>query len=259
MAITEQDLRQQLNVIAAQAAPPRFTIGEVAGQIRRRRVRNAWLASAGAALVLAAVITLPLALTARSHPDLQAAGTPIPTPAGPVTQPGPVAGPIPSPPPLDLKFAVTVNGLPPTVPPHHRPAGCASPSVPCLASPAPGFAVSPGQHLSIRVTVGVPGRARLDGLWVGITNGTMTSPARPGGPFGGVRPILVHVTGLNPGQHTTRFGWTMLARTPFGTVLLLSTSWTVAPTPTATQAGGQGRPADAEEGTDLIALYVTRR
>jgi len=118
--------------------------------------------------------------------------------------------------------------------------------------------VSPGEHLNIRVTVGIPARAKLDGLWVGISNGTLTSPDKVGGPFGGLRPILLHLAGLTAGQHTVRFGWTVPARTTFGTVMLLSSSWTVRQTPATTAPAGRGRSSDAEEATDLTALYVSR-
>ena len=67
---------------------------------RRRRERNIGLASAGATLIVAAAVALPVALTSGDRPDLRPAGTSTGQAAnslrgeisGPHTQTAPAAG-----------------------------------------------------------------------------------------------------------------------------------------------------------------------
>ncbi len=208
MSLTEQELREQMEAAAAQALPPRFTVTDLEGRIRRQRAKNARAVSACIAAIAALAVAIPLAL-ANSTPQFAA-------PA--VGQSQPLAL-------RDLQFTVTVNGQRPSIRSQLKlPSGCGrSPSDPCPAPPEPGFTVSPGERLGILVAVAIPARARLTALWLGISSGTFgfarTEPI-------GLQPILAHIrTGLQPGRRSFLIEWTVPGQKPHGTTLWLAASW----------------------------------
>lgn len=207
MSLTEQELRQQLEAEAAQALPPRFTVTDLAGRIRRQRAKNAWAVSACMAAIAAAAVAIPLGL-ASSTPQFVSPD---------VVRSQPLAI-------RDLQFTVTVNGQRPSIRPQPKPlAGCGrSPADPCPAAPEPGFTVSPGERLSILVAVTIPARARITDLWLGISRGTFgfmrSEPI-------GLQPILAHIrNGLRPGRRSFRIEWTVPGQTAHGTTLWLAAS-----------------------------------
>ena len=75
----------------------------------------------------------------------------------------------------------------------------------------------------INVVVGVPGRARVSALWLGISTGTVG-----GGPNGptGVDPVLVHSRRmLTAGRHSFTLRWRTPAKTRPGSRLYLAAAW----------------------------------
>ncbi len=240
MAVTEHDLRRYLDGLAGQAAPPRFSVAELAARIRRRRARNARLASACVAAAAALAVGVPLGLasgTGRGHSSY------------------PGVESVPAPRLRNLRFMPTVDGRRPSVPPHRTPSGCGkTPANPCPGTPEAGFSVSPGQHLSIRVVVTIPAGARLTDLWLGVTPGTLGTD-RSGRPVGQL-PILAHIRAdLEPGRHTYQLAWTVPALGPSHAVLVLAASWS-GRLPTA---GQPGRRTSASVTTAITAFYVSRR
>lgn len=189
MLLDEQELRQQLTAAADQAGSPHVTVAAVTSRVRRRRSAILGLACGTALAVSAAIaVALPAALSSPSTP---ATGHP--------------------PPPLfRLSLTVTVNG-------HTR--------VFPRNGPPPAFTVTPGEHLRIRVGVGVPAHHEVTTLWLGVA-GVLTAPGRDGRPPPGMRPILAHAREpLTGGPHAFRFAWTVPAQLP-GTSRLLAAGWT---------------------------------
>lgn len=108
--------------------------------------------------------------------------------------------------PFKVTFTVAVNGRP------------SSPS-----RNLPRLKVRAGRLVVINVVVGVPGRARVSALWLGISTGTVG-----GGPHGptGVDPVLVHSRRtLTAGRHSFRLRWRTPAKTRPGTRLYLAAAW----------------------------------
>lgn len=245
MALTETELRQHLEAAASQASPPRLSVPDLIGRIRRRRVRTAWTISACIAAVAAITVAVPLGLANSTRPGQGAESGP-----GLRAEPGPLLRPMP--------FTVTVNGQRPSIPPHHKPPkGCGrSTANPCPAAPEPGVIVSPGERLSIRVTVSIPARARISDLWLGISHGTFGSTGT--GQPTGQQPILAHIRKhLEPGQHTFWVAWTVPAQTPHGTVLWLAASWR-GMLPVAQSAWTKERLTSGSVSGPITALYVSR-
>jgi hypothetical protein len=186
MNLTEQDLRQHLEAAARQANPPRFAVGDLAGSIRRRRRRIITATSACLAAVAALAVALPVGLNGAS-PGASSGAPPA------AVKP--------------VKFTVSVNGQRPS--PRH--------------ALIRGFAVSPGEHLSIEVTVTVPSRARIEGIWLGVSTGTIGQSRT--GPIG-LRPILTHLRKhLQPGRHMFRLTWTVPAQLGNAGHLWLAGTW----------------------------------
>jgi hypothetical protein len=240
MSLTEQELRQQLEAAAAQALPPRFTVTDLAGRIRRRRASNAWAVSGGMAAVAAMAVAIPLGLANRTPQSV------APDVVG--SQPLAIRDP---------QFTVTVNGQRPSVLSQPKPpAGCGrSPFDPCPAAPEPGFTVSPGERLSILAAVTIPARARITGLWLGISRGTFGSTRT--GPIG-LQPILAHITnGLQPGRRSFRLEWTVPGQMPHGTTLWLGASWSGL-LPKAGPAGTQQPLISAAVTGPVTEFYISR-
>jgi hypothetical protein len=86
----------------------------------------------------------------------------------------------------------------------------------------PGYRVSPGEHLAVRVAVTVPRNLRITELWFGISTGIL------GGGRNGtatMHPILTHYRQpLFAGSHAFEFRWHIPDR-PSGTNLYLVTAW----------------------------------
>jgi len=108
--------------------------------------------------------------------------------------------------PFRVTFTVTLNGRP------------ASPS-----RNLPRLDVRAGQLVVINVVMGVPGRARVSALWLGISTGTVG--VGPNGPTG-VDPVLVHSGRmLTAGRHSFRLRWRTPARARPGSRLYLAAAW----------------------------------
>jgi hypothetical protein len=260
MALTEQELRHHLEAAAGQALPPRFTVTDVAGRIRRQRARNTWAASGCIAAVAALAVAIPLALGSSTQPTGGRPGVAESFPPGAKLGPGISPGPesAPAPPLRRMLFAVTVNGQRPSIDfagQTKAPKGCGkTPADACPASLGPGFAVTPGEGLSIRVLVTIPPRARVTDLWIGISHGTFGS--RRTGPVG-QQPILAHIrNGLAPGQRTFRIAWTVPDGTKTGTDLWLAASWT-GMLPLA-GPGGSHEPLVSASISGPITVFVAR-
>lgn len=260
MALTEQELRHHLEAAAGQALPPRFAVTDVAGRIRRQRARNTAAVSGCIAAVAGLAVAIPLGLGSSAQPTGSrppvAESFPAGAKLGPGTNPGRES--VPAPRLRPMLFAVTVNGQRPSINfagQTKAPRGCGkTPADACPASLGPGFAVTPGEHLSIRLLVTIPARARVTDLWLGISDGTFGSSRT--GPVG-QRPILAHVrSGLAPGQHTFRIAWTVPDETLPGTDLWLAASWT-GRLPLAGSAGSQEPLASASISMP-ITVFVAR-
>jgi hypothetical protein len=260
MALTEQELRHQLVTAAGQAPPPGFAITDVAGRIRRQRARNARAASGCIAAVAALAVAIPLGLAGGARPSGSRPGvTSLPPGAklGAGTNPGRESAPAPET-VGRMIFTVTVNGQRPSIDfagQTKAPKGCGkTPADACPASLGPGFAVTPGELLRIRVLVTVPRRARVTDLWLGISHGIFGSNRT--GPIG-QQPILAHIrSGLEPGRHTYRIAWTVPDETKTGTVLWLAGSWT-GMLPPAGSAGSR-EPLVSASISAAITVFVTR-
>jgi hypothetical protein len=232
MPVTEQQLRERLTAAARRAAPPGFTVENVAATIRRRRARRTVAVSACAAVVVALAVALPVGLTggraSAPHGSLGgAAGAPEA--------------------PREPRFTTTVNGRHPSwlrSPASGDPvAGCGSVAHPCPGR-IPGFKVTPGERLTFTVTVAFPARARITGLWIGFAS--VIAPTRTG-PIG-MSPVFVHTqNALRPRPRTYRFSWTVPRQLPPGTRQQLVATWTGSlpqigpsgtPEPLVQEAGG---------------------
>jgi len=190
VVLDEQELRDRLAAAADQAGPPSFTADGLIPRIRRRRARVLGLA-AGSLLAAAAIgVAVPVALS----------GSPAPTVV--------VAQPVTT--PLQVSFAVAVNGQSRTQP---------------LDGPAPRFTVTPGERLSIRVSVIVQAHARVTALWLGIADGGVSSPGAAGQQPAGLRPVFAHAGRLlTPGSHTFAATWTVPSAAP-GTTVWIAAAW----------------------------------
>jgi hypothetical protein len=74
--IDEQELRQRLRAVAAQASPPRFSVESLVSRIRRRHARI-MAAIAGSFLAVAAIaVAVPIGLSAPSPPPRVSASAP---------------------------------------------------------------------------------------------------------------------------------------------------------------------------------------
>ncbi len=105
-----------------------------------------------------------------------------------------------------VTFTVTANGRP---------------SVP--SRNLPRLNVRAGRLVVLNVVVGVPGRARVSALWLGISTGTVG-----GGPNGptGVDPVLVSSRRmLTAGRHSFTLRWRTPAKTRPGSRLYLAAAW----------------------------------
>jgi hypothetical protein len=205
--------------------------------------RKARALAAGAAAVAVIAVAAPAVLASSARPA-RSASPRLSVPARPDT-----AGParsvparsvpahampvhsLPAPRLRSVRFTVTVNGQRPAVPPpgqtgHPKPPpGCGrSPADPCPGNSGAGVTVTPGEHLSIRVTVTIPARARLAGLWLGISDGTFGTGRT--GPVG-LQPVLALIQAdLQPGPHAYRLAWRVPAAISGGTILWLAAAWT---------------------------------
>jgi hypothetical protein len=118
----------------------------------------------------------------------------------------PAGASCPSAAPFRVTFTVTVNGRPPS-----------------LSRNLPRLNVRAGRLVVINVVMGVPGRARVSALWLGISTGTVG--AGPNGPTG-VDPVLVHSRQLlTAGRHSFRLRWRAPARARPGSRLYLAAAW----------------------------------
>lgn len=108
--------------------------------------------------------------------------------------------------PFRVTFTVTVNGRP--SPPSRN---------------LPRLNVRAGRLVVISVVVGVPRRARVSELWLGISTGTIG-----GGPDGptGIEPVLAHSRRmLTAGRHSFRLRWRTPAKARPGSPLYLAAAW----------------------------------
>jgi hypothetical protein len=242
VAITEQEFRRQLDAAAVLARPPRFTMDDLTRRIRSRRRRIRLGVSAGIATIAAMAIAFPLGLSGgpAGHPGTNQEGMSVPAPVM-----------------RSLRFEVTVNGQRAVNLPTRHPKGCGTtPANPCPAPLGAGFTVSPGEHLNMRVMVTIPVRARLSGLWLGISSGTFGS-SNDGAPVG-LRPILVQDRrDLAPGQHLFRLAWTVPATARPGAVNWLAFSWDGS-MPRAGAAGAH-EPGESASVSGKIDALVVRR
>lgn len=189
MLLDESELRQQLAATADQASAPRLTIEGLIGRVRRRRAKILGLVSGAVAAVAAIAVAVPFALSG----------------------PRSTAPSHPPPPLFRLSLTVTVNGHTQVFP---------------KSGPPPTFTVTPGEHLRIRIGLGIPAHAKVTTLWLGITK--IYSPSRRNGqPPSGMHPILAHTRKpLASGLHTFRLTWNTPAKLPPGTTLFLGAAWT---------------------------------
>jgi hypothetical protein len=172
MSIDERELRSRLEQAAAQAGPPRFSAGDLTARvrrIRRRRRRRTGIIAAVSAAAAALAVAIPLTLGGTNQSV--------------------IGGPGPRPP--ELSYAVTANGQTRAIP-----AGGAEPL----------FTISPGEQLTMTVEVTVPRPQAMTALWLGITNGVLSSHAN-------MTPILAASTRapLRPGAHRFMLHWTVPA------------------------------------------------
>jgi hypothetical protein len=215
MNLTEQDLRQHLETAAGQASPPRFAVGDLTGRIRGRRRRIIGVASACLVAVGALAVALPVGLSVGASP-----GVPPPSVSA-------------------VQFIVSVNGQRPS-------------SGHALTR---GFAVSPGERLNIGVRATIPSRARISGLWLGISTGTIGAGRT--GPIG-FRPILAHLRKhLEPGRHTFWLTWIVPHHLGDATALWLAGAWAGMLPETAPARSHQ--PLIQAEGYQYLARLVLSR
>lgn len=209
MVLEEQDLRHRLTSAAFQADAPRFTAESLADRIRRRRTKILSLFSASLLVVAAATVAIPVALSGSGN--------------------RPLANPERA--PFLLSYTVAVNGQ--------------APGLAAKGSP-PKFAVALGEPLRIDVGVKVPARARVAVLWLGISQGVVSSPGRDGQQPVGMHPALVHVQNvLTTGLHRFTLTWTVPAQLPTPVV------WVV--------AGWTTKQQDASVGEPVALLAAERR
>jgi hypothetical protein len=188
MVLNEDELRQHLAAAADHVSAPRFTLEGLISRIRRRRAKILGLVSGSLLAVAAIAVAVPVALSRTGSPPTMYAPKP----------------------PFSLSFTVAVNGQSRVFPKNGAP---------------PGFTVTPGEHLRIRIGVMVPAHAKVTTLWLGLSK-VLSSPGRHGQRPPGMRPVLAHTREpLTPGLHTFRMTWTMPAQLPRGTSLLLVAAW----------------------------------
>jgi hypothetical protein len=139
MTFDEQDLRERLEAVAAQAGPPRFTVEGLIGRIWRRRARIIGLILGSVLAVAAIAVAVPVSLSGQ--------GTP------PIARPAVI--------PFSPSFTVRVNGQSGMHPQGGR---------------IPRFAVSPGEQLRISIGVTVPAHTRVTALWLGVSGDVLGTP-----------------------------------------------------------------------------------
>jgi hypothetical protein len=185
MSIDEQEVRQRLEAVAAQASPPRFSVEDLISRIRRRRARII-AAVSGALLALAGIaVALPIGLSGPGRPAI-----------------------VPERLPIQLSYAVTVNGQ----------------SRVSLPYGQPRFAVAPGENLVISVDVRIPAHVMVRAMWFGVDRGPYGLGTS--GPIG-VNPILALSRRLlTSGLHTFRMRWMVPAGFQSGTIRPLIAAWT---------------------------------
>jgi hypothetical protein len=186
MSIDEQELRSRLAETAALAGPPCFTTEGLAARVRRirwRRRRRAGIIAAVSVAGVASAVAIPLT---RGGPGQLV----ISAPAGP---------------PPGLSYTVTANG---------------QTRADSATTPVPLFTITPGERLTMTVEVTVPGTQAVTALWLGITNGVLSSHAA-------MEPILAASTRvpLRPGAHRFALHWTVPAGLRPGTSRQLSVEW----------------------------------
>lgn len=236
MPLTEQELRQHLEAAARQANPSRFTVGDLAGRIRLRRAKVIAVASGCLAAVAVLAVAIPL--------ELAGGGTSVV---------GAASGPAPY---FRVPFAVSLNGQRPSILPsgRSRPSGCGSPAAACPPDPGPGFNVTPGEHLTIIVSVTIPAQARVTGLWLGVSTGAW-GPTKTG-PVGMWTTLAHPGKVLRGGRHEFRLTWTLPARLRHATDLWLAASW-YGVLPGAYLRPAQEQPISAAVGQPLAQLVVS--
>jgi hypothetical protein len=189
MVLDEHELRQHLVAAADQVGAPRFTIEALIKRVRRRRAKIIGIVSGSLLAVAAIAVAVPVAL---SSPGNQ-----------------PVAHPEIG--PFVLSFTMTVNGQSLVFP---------------KDGVTPSFAVTPGEHLKIRLGVIVPAHARVTTLWLGVSTGAFGTPGRDGRRPVGLDPVLAHTKKpLTPGLHTFRLAWAVPVQLSRGTSSVLVAAW----------------------------------
>ena len=174
---------------------------DVLGRVRRRRA-----AGASATAVVAAAIVIPLTVGAAAG----AANTSAPR-AVTGTAPGPESSAEKEAPPWP--WAVTVNG--------HARGALGTP--PNQSAGVPLFHVTPGEKLTIAVTVTVPAHSTMTKLFLGITGGY--AGIGPRGPIG-MKPVLATASRLAAGPHAFILRWTVpRAAAPSGYYLAFGAYW----------------------------------
>jgi hypothetical protein len=186
--IDEQELRSRLAETAALAGPPRFTTEDLAANVRRARRRRGRRRAGFIAAVAVAVVA-----SAAAIPLLRGGTNQLV-----VSQP--------SPPAPGLSYTVTANGQ--------------ARSVPASAGALPLFTITPGERLTVTVEVRVPGPEPMTDLWLGITNGVLSSHAN-------MEPVLAASTRgpLRPGAHRFVLHWAIPAGLRPGSSRQLSVEW----------------------------------
>jgi hypothetical protein len=192
MVLDEQELRELLAAAADRASPPRFSMASLAARIGRRRARITGLAASSLLAVAAIAVAVPVALNGPSTVPM----------SGYQSRPAVL--------PFRLSFPVAVNG-------QSRVAKAGLPT----------FTVTPGERLRIRIGVTVPAHARVRTLWLGVSNGAITSPGPDGQRPASMHPVLARIREpLTPGLHTFRLTWTMPTGLPRGYTVWLIAGWT---------------------------------
>jgi hypothetical protein len=210
MRTDEAELRRHLAATAAGASAPRFTAGDVAVRVWRRRRRRARISvGATAAAVVAAAVAIPLRL----------GGT---APGGAGVSAGPVTG--------ASRAADSTSALPPgvgagkSVPPPAWTVTFNGRTARMGSAAEPRFGVARGQHVTIMITVTVPAHDQLTKLFLGITGDS--AGIGPRGPIG-MKPVLATAAGLGPGKHAFTVHWTVPTGTEpaYGYELALGAYW----------------------------------
>jgi hypothetical protein len=212
MQTDQAELRRHLAAAAAAVSTPRFTAKDVAvrvWRIRRRRARIGTAISVTAAA--AAAVVIPLTLAGAPVPGAGAPAGARPGPAGGIG-PGSSASAEKEAPPLP--WTVTVNG-------HAR---GALGTLMNQSADVPRFDVTPGEKLTMAVTITVPAHTEMTKFLLGITGDV--AGIGPHGPIG-MEPILATASHLTPGPYKFTLHWTVPrgAEPADGYHLALAASW----------------------------------